>query len=188
MPRLIRVMPNERWQLVLQFADQGFYLFDAAIAREERGWPELAYPNKLKHLTFTEHAIAWPGGRTLDAAWLLARAQPIAGEELQRQTLTLGMRNQAPTAAHASHHVYGVSLCPFNRRPYVLEESIGGGHCERGGAIYYSLDELLQQPQWPAFFVQAGCGWAVPLIERIADETLLLDTLIKECCRRQDGA
>lgn len=37
MPRLIRVMPNERWQLVLQFADQGFYLFDAAIAREERG-------------------------------------------------------------------------------------------------------------------------------------------------------
>lgn len=47
---------------------------------------------------------------------------------------------------------------------------------------------VMPNEQWPAYFVQAGCAWAVPLIERIADETLLLDTLIKECCRRQDGA
>jgi hypothetical protein len=51
---LRRVVPNENWQLILDFGPDGMRLFDAEIARKEMGWSQFAYPNRFKNLTYTD--------------------------------------------------------------------------------------------------------------------------------------
>ena len=185
MPSLVNVVPNEQWQLVLEFAGEGHRLFDAAIARTEKGWAEFAYPNKLKNLTFTSEQVIWPGGRTLDARYLYAKSKPIQSQALRNQLLRLGYKNQAPTTVHASHHVYGVYLFPFSSQPFSVGESIGGGHGELGGSASYSLSELLDWSEWKHHFELSGCAWAVALVEEARTESDLLRTLVKEVCSRE---
>jgi len=184
MPTLTNVIPNETWQLALEFEGREIRLFDASIARTEKNWPELAYPHKFKHLTFDAYQVSWPGGRVLDAAYLYEKSKPIEGWALQSQVLRLGYKNQAPTSQHASHHVYGVWLCPFRERAFELGESIGGGHADMGGSCGFSLAELRVSPDWKDHFALSDCAWAVPLVETATDERTLLNTLIKEICRR----
>lgn len=43
--RLLHVMPTERWNLVLVFAGASPRLLDLGPLREQRSWPELAFPN-----------------------------------------------------------------------------------------------------------------------------------------------
>ena len=186
MPSLTNVIPNETWQLALEFDGQEIRLFDASIARAEKDWPELAYPHKFKHLTFDAHQVSWPGGRVLDAGYLYEKSKPIEGGALQRQVLRLGYQNQAPTPQHASHHVYGVWLCPFRDRPFELGESIGGGHADTGGSAGFNLAGLRALPDWQHHFALSDCAWAVPLVEAATDERALLNTLVKEVCRRAD--
>lgn len=142
MPRLLRVVPNEQFQLILELADEGFRVFDGAVARKEKGWGNFLYPQIIKNPSLSEDGVAWPGSRSLDAACLMSASQPIAPPALKNQVLRMGYRNQAPTPQHLSHHVFGVNLDPFARQPFELEESIGGGHAEMGGAMRYSLAEL----------------------------------------------
>ena len=98
----------------------------------------------------------------------------------------LGQKNQAPTAQHATHDVYGVQIIPGDMRCFCIEESIGGGHAEQGGASFYSLEELLAYPGWKEHFELAGCAWAIPLIEMQADdEVLLMNRLVSEIHLRQ---
>ena len=40
-PELKRVVPNETWQLVIEFDQGELSLFDAGIARNEMNWPQL---------------------------------------------------------------------------------------------------------------------------------------------------
>lgn len=184
MAKLARVVPNERWQLVVEFVAEGFRIFDSAVARDELGWAELAFPDKFKNLTFTEDQVSWPGARTLGADYLLSKSRPIDAAALANQHLRLSYKNQAPTATHRSHHVFEVCLYPFGARRFELGESIGGGHAEMGGSNSYSLAELVNLGDWRRHFELAGCGWAVELVETTADERGLLDALIKEVCRR----
>lgn len=185
---ITNVMPNEQWQLVLEFAGEEHRLFDSSVARLEKGWPELAYPNKLKNLKFSLHWVSWPGGRILDSGYLYSKSKPVSAEVLANQVLRLGYKNQASTSVHSSHHVYGVYLYPYRERPFEVGESIGGGHSEMGGSRSYSLAELLAWPEWKLNLELSGCAWAIPLVEEASTERELLRTLVKQVCLREGAS
>jgi hypothetical protein len=182
---LIRVVPNERWQLVLEFEDVGLRLFraDQLYVR----WPHFAYPNVLKHFRFTAEAIWWASGESLSAQELLDRSEAIERSELEFEYLSLGMNNQAPTAAHTSHHVFYVSLAPFSHQPFVLGESIGGGHMELGGSFSFSLAELRAHSGWQDHLRRAGCDWPLVLLEKFeGEQPVLVDALVRIVCGLQN--
>lgn len=182
--RISFVLPNEKWELVIEFED-GHRLFKASIAREEFDWQELAYPNKLKNLVYTEQRVQWPGGRILVADYLYEKSVPLAPESLQFENLRLGYQNQAPTAKHTNHHVYCVYLYPFHEKPFAIGESIGGGHAEMGYSVNYTLAELLALPDWKKHFELSGGAWATPLVSEACDSGELLEHLVKEICQRE---
>ncbi len=72
MPAIRRAVPNENWEIVLEFDGPGFKLFLASIAREERGYPFLALPHKLKDLDYDAAAVYW--GRTVRWTWGISTA------------------------------------------------------------------------------------------------------------------
>jgi len=185
-PGLKRVVPNETWQLVIDFGGTEHRLFDAKFAREEMNWPALAYPNRLKNLSYTVHSITWPEIGELSAAYLYRNSRPLAKEGLEHQILRLSYKNQAPTETHPTHHVYGVFLFPFSAMLFDVGESIGGGHGETGGSRRMKTDELLKLPDWKRHFRLSGCDWAIPLVEAHCEEpTKLSDLLVREVCRRE---
>lgn len=96
------------------------------------------------------------------------------------QWLRLGYKNQAPTLKHSTHHVYEVGLYPSNTEtPFILSESIGGGHAEMGGSAILSIAGLLDREGWKEHFTLSGCEWAISLIEEYKDAPLtLMDELI----------
>jgi len=50
--------------------------------------------------------------------------------------------NKAPT----QHHLYLFHIDQGSTTPFVFEESIGGGHAERGGSVALGIDQL---EAWP---------------------------------------
>lgn len=182
--RISFVLPNEKWELVIEFED-GHRLFKASIAREEFDWQELAYPHKLKNLLYTEQQVEWPGGRILKSDYLYKKSVPLPPESLQFETLRLGYENQAPTDKHPSHHVYCVYLYPFHDKPFAVGESIGGGHAEVGYSMNYTLAELKAMPDWERHFDLSGGAWAILLVSDATDSGALLKHLVKEICQRE---
>ncbi|PQP00810.1 hypothetical protein C5614_04410 [Massilia phosphatilytica] len=183
--KLKRAVPNERWDLVLQFDEQEYRLFPVSILYWERDWKKLAYPQHMKRFMLTSDAICWDDIGTVDAAFLYDRSIPIEPEKLDWEVLRLGYKNQAPTPEDKHHHVYGVFLARFGRQPFKLDESIGGGMAERGRGHDYSLHELLLAPEWKQHFVLSGCSWAIPIIESHVDEPeRTMDLLVHEACLR----
>jgi hypothetical protein len=184
--RICFVLPNEKWELVIEFED-GHRLFKASIAREEFDWQELAYPHKLKNLVYTEQQVGWPGNRILGAEYLYENSVPIALESLQFENLRLGYQNQAPTDKHPNHHVYCVYLYPFHEKPFAIGESIGGGHAEMGYSANYNLAELLALPDWEKHFELSGGAWAVPVVSNANERKDLLRVLVEMVCQREGG-
>lgn len=184
--RICFVLPNEKWELVIEFED-GHRLFKASIAREEFDWQELAYPHKLKNLVYTEQQVGWPSNRILGAEYLYENSVPVALESLQFENLCLGYQNQAPTDKHPDHHVYCVYLYPFHEKPFAIGESIGGGHAEMGYSVNYTLAELLALPDWKKHFELSGGAWAVPLVSNANEREDLLRVLVEMVCQREGG-
>ncbi len=181
---LLNVTPTEGGHLVLEFEGEEPRLFDTLIAQVEKDWPELAYPKKFKKLAFNAGGVSWPQGRTLDARYLHEKSKVICGADLKQQMLRLSYKNQAPTAQHKTHHVYGVYLYPFRERPFEVGESIGGGHGEMGGSNAYSLAELLTCQDWQESFELSGCAWAIPMVQDAISERELLRQLVAQICIR----
>jgi hypothetical protein len=64
-------------------------------------------------------------------------------------------------------------------------QSIGGGHADTGGGQDLSLTGLLKWKEWKRHFELSDCQWAIRFIEAGAsDQQMLLDSLVKEVCRR----
>lgn len=182
---LVRVIPTDYGQFVLELGKGEYRLLKGLVLTREQGWSELANPRKSRQRTFGATHISWPGGRTLGLDYLLAHAQPLSERELGWQSVDFAQCNRAPTSEHRTHHVYYVSLKPFGDRPFGLGESIHGGHGERGGMHAFDLPELLAWPHWREHFEQAGCGWAIALVEaNTTDAQALLDVLIDAWCQR----
>jgi hypothetical protein len=192
MPTLTRVVPTECGQLVVEFASGDVRIFDCSAAQLEHDrpgfdWSALTSPEKLKHLTFSADGVRWPGGKVLEADYLFARSRPLSGPESERRQLRVAFRNQAPTRDHPSHHVYFVYVVPYGARPFLIGESINGGHAEMGGSRSFTTADLLAWPGWREHFELSGCGWAVALVE--ADgigERARIDAVVREVCRRAD--
>ncbi|MFC4070408.1 hypothetical protein [Actinoplanes subglobosus] len=188
-PGLIRVVPTERWQLALEFSSGERRVLDCSVARlqrerPDRDWTALASPERFKHLDFDADRVWWPGGKVLDAGYLFTASSPLTGRDLENQLLRVAYRNQAPTPDHPTHHVYYVCVVPFGSRPFLLGESINGGHGEMGGSTSLDLAGLRAWRGWKDHFELSGCGWAVPLIG--ADERSSVDAVIRGVCRRAD--
>ncbi|MBD9562707.1 hypothetical protein [Pseudomonas sp. PDM09] len=51
--------------------------------------------------------------------------------------IEIGSRNNAPTPQHQTQDIYSfTSTFPARPdKPFCFEQSIGGGHCEQGGAV-----------------------------------------------------
>jgi hypothetical protein len=177
---LIRVVPNEKWELILESQDVGFRLFAAQTLYAK--WAHFAYPNIFKHLRFNAVGIRWATGESLSAQELLSHSEAIDRSQLEFEYLSLGMNNQAPTAEHASHHVFYVTLAAFSREPFVLGESIGGGFMDLGGSFSFSLSQLRVHAGWQEHFRRAGCDWPVGLLEEFAGEQQVLVDAWSESC------
>jgi hypothetical protein len=185
-PRLLtRVTPNEQFQVILEFADAEYRIFDMSVLCNEEGWSALAYPQNLKRFTFSEAEVSWSIGGTVSASYLYERSKPIGLAQLDHQVLRLSFKNQAPTDEDKHHHEYAVYLAPFSEKLFRVGESIGGGMADRGGARNLSIVELLDWPQWKQHFELAGCAWAIGKIEPLTSKPQeLLSTLIDEACQR----
>jgi hypothetical protein len=188
-PALIRVVPTERWQLALEFASGEVRLFDCSVARlqrerPERDWSALASPERFKHLGFAAERVWWRDGLALESEYLFTASIPLKGRDLENPLLRVAYRNQAPTPEHPTHHVYYVCVVPFGVRPFLIGESINGGHGELGGSTSLGLAELRAWRGWEGHFALSGCGWAVPLIG--SDERASVDAVVREVCRRAD--
>src|SRR4051812_23040686 len=109
---LKRAVPNEQWQMILEFAGPERRLFEVAglYAR----WPQLAFPQHLMQFAVTPDAISWKVGGRVDADYLYENSRPLGRAELEDEVLLLGYKNQAPSDEHQNHHVYGVYLAPFS--------------------------------------------------------------------------
>ncbi|MEU4163474.1 hypothetical protein [Actinoplanes sp. NPDC026670] len=188
-PGLVRVVPTERWRLALEFTSGEVRLFDCSVARLHReqpalDWSALASPERFKHLRFDAGRVWWPGGHVLEADYLFTASTPLTGQELENQLLRVAFRNQAPTPEHPTHHVYYVCVVPFGARPFLIGESINGGHGEMGGSVSLGLTGLKEWQGWQEHFELSGCGWAVPMIG--SDERSAVDAVVREVCRRAD--
>ncbi|MCF6407127.1 hypothetical protein L3C95_29800 [Chitinophaga filiformis] len=87
--------------------------------------------------------------------------------KLSNNYAVISFKNQAPTTEDKTHHEYYFCVYPLDHeKPFMLGESIGGGHAERGGSITLSLKELLQYKDWKEHMEKSGCDWAIEVIEQ----------------------
>ncbi len=180
------ITPIDFFELVIQFTNLNYRLFTPEETNLYKQFPFLAYPNKLKSFVYNQDQITWFNKVSFDVKFLYSHSIAVSVGDLVNKTLRIGLKNQAPTNQHKSHHVYDVSIQPFNsQKPFILSESIGGGHGEMGGSHYFSLNELSQYPNWEKHFELAGCEWAISLIKEKTDNLgSLLDVLVLEVCKR----
>lgn len=92
----------------------------------------------------------------------------------------ISQRNCAPSAEHASHDVYlfGVDTAG-SARPFCFEQSIGGGHAERGGAAYLNLAGLANWPgDWRLHLEKAGCGWVADVLAHAASDAQAVTAIL----------
>ncbi|WP_136526556.1 DUF2442 domain-containing protein [Geomonas ferrireducens] len=182
---LKRAIPNEQFQVILEFSGSEYRIFDTSVLCKEKGWNKLAYPQHMKTFSVFEDAIFWPDGGQVDASYLYQKSRPIDRGQLEHQVIRLSYKNQAPTSEDTLHHVYAVFLAPYSAKPFRLGESIGGGITDRGGGYDMSLSELLAWPEWKCHFELSGCSWAALLIESLSNNSEhLLNVLIVEACKR----
>ncbi len=181
---IVHVVPNESWQLAIKFSNGEYRLLNLSALREKYGWKELAYPQHAKSYTFSETDIAWEFGATLDSQYLYENSASMSGPDLERHSIRICYKNQAPTAEDQNHHLFGVYLYPFTERLFVVGESIGGGHGDRGGSRSFSLSELLAWQDWKKHFELSGCSWAIDVIEANDDLEHIKNVLINEARRR----
>jgi hypothetical protein len=165
-PDLINVTPIDWYELVLEFDGFEIKSFEPSKADLYKEFKFLAYPNRLRGYSFDREKIAWYNETSFDKEFLYNNSQNIDSEKLKWKGVSISRKNQAPTERHQSHHVYDISVKPFDKEKYlVLSESIGGGHGEMGGSMYYSTEELLKLSDWESFFIMADCEWGIDIIK-----------------------
>ncbi|KPW60562.1 hypothetical protein [Pseudomonas syringae group genomosp. 3] len=78
----------------------------------------------------------------------------------------ISQRNCAPSLEDPKHDVYAFSVDTSGTdKPFCFEQSLTGGHAERGGCIFLNLAELEQCPgDWRVHLEKSGCGWVAELM------------------------
>ncbi|WP_220815109.1 hypothetical protein [Pseudomonas paralcaligenes] len=103
--------------------------------------------------------------------------------------LLVASRNVAPTAEHATHHLYALHLDRASATPFVFSESIGGGHGERGGSIALGLSDLERWAgDWREHVRLAGAPHLVAVVEAAlatGSQADLVERLLREAGRER---
>ena len=88
------------------------------------------------------------------------------------RTEIVSQQNNAPTSADKNHHVYYFGINKNEpEKCFVLGESIGGGHGDRGGQISLDFEGLFNwQHGWKEHIKKSGCSWVIEIIENAAKE------------------
>jgi hypothetical protein len=178
------IYPDENWNLLIEFEGEEYRLLNLSIPRTEFDWTALAYPQHMKRFTLTASEILWDFGGKLDSNYLYLHSSFASRSDLERHSIRIGYKNQAPTDEDKNHHVYGVYLYPFKQRLFSVGESIGGGHADRGGSRSFSLSELLGWVNWKNQFELSGCDWAIDIIEQKLALKVMIAALVSEACKR----
>lgn len=159
------IYPTDDWKIILEMNDSTLRLLNYRDLNDEFSF--CAFPNQLKAFRFSENEIVWKNGKSLDLKTSIDSSKLIELSDVINSSITIGMKNQAPTDKDSRHHVYYATLSPFNKeKPVMIGESIGGGHTERGGCRPCSIEELLGLPNWKSHFELADCNWAIEMIEK----------------------
>ncbi|QOY22455.1 hypothetical protein FYK61_14335 [Xanthomonas citri] len=75
------------------------------------------------------------------------------------KVVEISRRNNAPSADDPTHDVCVFSIAIDADKPFWLEQSIRGGHAERGGCSTLALQELdTWRGHWCAHVTRAGCA------------------------------
>lgn len=196
---ILSVIPSDHNGLLVDFAGLGLRVFRPRDYFERQPAPDdsnfLSFPTRFRHLIWNDRQVCWPRVSDRELIWegeniwlneltlssdqLYQLSRPIPESDLKFISYPLGMKNQAPTAEDARHHVFFVSLTPFSARPFCIGESIGGGHGERGGANTYSLDELMEKDRM-AHFEASGCDWAMTRICQAYEQGMSQSDVIQQ--------
>ncbi|MEG8125196.1 hypothetical protein G3N70_03160 [Xanthomonas hortorum pv. gardneri] len=98
------------------------------------------------------------------------------------KVVQVSWRNIAPSAEDPDHDVYIFSIDADSATPFWFEQSIRGGHAERGGLRMLALHELEGWPGgWRADVTKAGGAWVIPLLEealRSGDAQTAIDAIL----------
>lgn len=82
------------------------------------------------------------------------------------------------------HDVSVFSIAIDSETPFWLEQSIRGGHAERGGCTMLALHELdAWRGDWRADVTKAGCAWVIPILEkalRTNDAQAAIDAILAQ--------
>ena len=185
-PNIKRVIPIDFYELIIQFEDSTYRIFSPEKNKLYDTYSFLAYPNKLKSFAYRAEEIKWRNGVCFDKTFIYQNSEAVDFGDLRTKSITAGFRNQAPTDQHSTHHEYRFSIQPFYpEKPFVLSESIGGGHAEMGGSIAYSPEELLSNTYWKEHAEKSGCAWIIDIIEQNQpDIEKTIDLLVGEICQR----
>ena len=80
--------------------------------------------------------------------------------------MLIASRNGAPTPEHAEPHLYLFRIGRDSATPFIFEESIGGGHAERGGRVALAIEQLERWPgDWRKHLRLAGAADCIACIE-----------------------
>ncbi|RQP14773.1 MAG: hypothetical protein EAS52_16815 [Parapedobacter sp.] len=180
------ITPIDFFELAIAFSNGELKVFAPGKLKLYDQYNFLAYPNKLRAFTFTPRTITWFNGLSFGSDFIYDNSDEIAMELLVKKSVTIGFENQAPTKQHTTHHVYSFSIYPFKlEKQFVLGESIGGGHAEMGGCAFYSLNELIETPDYATHLKLANCSWVVEILTANgSDWKSVLNDIIVEVCKR----
>ncbi len=179
------VVPTDSWKLIFTFDNGENRILDYKDLDDKFGF--LAYPNQLKAFSFSTECVTWKNGITLDVETIISHSCKVEKEDVENMNITIGQKNQAPTDQDSRHHVYFVSLYPFNANPITIGESIGGGHGERGGCSSFTFEKLKGIKDWKNHFKKSGCDWAIEPIDKDSwDSQDIINNLLIEIRNRSE--
>jgi len=185
-PDIKSVVPIDFYELVIQFSNLEYSIFSPGKKKLYDKYSFMAYPNKLKAFKYDNDSIVWANGIRLSKCFFYDHSESTDISNLQSKYLTVGFKNQAPSEAHPTHDEYSLAMLPFNHTTtFVLSESIGGGHGERGGSVSLSLEKLFQYKNWKEHIEKADCAWAIDIIEQNQPAIeKIISLIVAEVCRR----
>ena len=177
--KISKVIPIDWYGLIVVFENGQLRSFEPSKQNLYEQYKFLAYPDILRSFTIDEDRIEWKGKATFNSDFIIQNSTVPETDELKSKSLSIGSKNQAPTSEDLKHHVYDVTIRPFNSEvPIILSESIGGGIGDRGGARAIKIDDI---EEYKNHFELSDCIWAYQLIKESKDNfRKLMDTLISE--------
>mgnify|MGYP001799775294 CR=1 FL=1 len=177
--KIVNVIPIDWYGLIVVFENGELRSFEPSKYNLYDMYKFLAYPDILRSFTIDEDRIEWEGKAAFSSHFIIQNSTEPETDELKSKSLSIGSKNQAPTSEDLKHHVYDVTVRPFNSEvPIILSESIGGGIGDRGGARAIKIDDI---KEYKNHFVLSDCIWAYQVINASKDNfRKLMDTLISE--------